>query len=217
MNQIIAKSFKDLFSGTVLLFIIKSTFVSLLMTIAMVWYSHHHITAFVQHYLKKIPWEWLQTTGVSIATVVIGYMLFVALHSMVTSFMIEPLLIKLAHKHYPDTPFLGSPNTITSILITLRATLSFFIIFLISFPLMFVPLLGALYMLWLWSILIKAPTIYDVGSMFIADKQALQHRTSKTTLLAMIAAGLNYIPLLNIFSPVFAQILFLHRIVGKEA
>jgi hypothetical protein len=31
----------------------------------------------------------------------------------------------------------------------------------------------------------------------------------------MVAAGFNYIPILNIFAPVFAQILFLHQIVGE--
>ena len=32
----------------------------------------------------------------------------------------------------------------------------------------------------------------------------------------MMAAGFNYIPVLNIFSAVFAQILFLHHILEKK-
>jgi hypothetical protein len=32
----------------------------------------------------------------------------------------------------------------------------------------------------------------------------------------MLASGLNYIPVLNIFSPVFAQILFMHHVLGDE-
>jgi len=32
----------------------------------------------------------------------------------------------------------------------------------------------------------------------------------------MIASLFNYIPILNAFAPVFAQILFLHHILGKE-
>jgi len=32
----------------------------------------------------------------------------------------------------------------------------------------------------------------------------------------MIASLFNYIPVMNIFAPVFAQILFLHHLVGKE-
>ena len=214
MNKIITKSFKDLFSATVLAFIAKTTLISLALTAAIAWFFGSTISSFVKDYLTWIPWEWLQTTGASVAVIAIAYMLFIAIHSMVTSFMVEPLLAKLAQKHYPEFPVIGTPDITTSLLLSLKAAALFLIVFLFTFPLMFIPLLGAVYMLWLWSILIKAPTIYDVGSMFIADKQEIKRRSSKTTLLAMIAAGLNYIPVLNIFSPVFAQILFLHRIVG---
>ena len=216
MNKIITKSFKDLFSATVLAFIAQTTLISLLLTAAIVWLFGSTVSSFVKHYLTWIPWEWVQTTGASVAVIAVAYMLFVAIHAVVTSFMVEPLLATLAQKHYPNAPVVGTPSITTSLLISLRSAVVFLVVFLFTFPLMFIPLLGAVYMLWLWSILIKAPTIHDVGSMFITDKKVLKARSSKTTLLAMIAAGFNYIPLLNIFSPVFAQILFLHRIVGSE-
>ena len=215
MNKIITKSFKDLFSTTVLAFIAKTTLISLLLTAAIAWLFGSRVSSFVKHYLTWIPWEWVQTTGASVAVIAVAYMLFVAIHAVVTSFMVEPLLATLAQKHYPNAPVVGTPSITTSLLISLRSAVVFLVVFLFTFPLMFIPLLGAVYMLWLWSILIKAPTIHDVGSMFITDKKVLKARSSKTTLLAMIAAGFNYIPLLNIFSPVFAQILFLHRIVGE--
>ncbi|SFV90925.1 Probable transmembrane protein [hydrothermal vent metagenome] len=216
MNKIITKSFKDLFSGMVLAFIAKTTLISLAVTAAIAWLFGSTVSSFVKHYMTWIPWEWVQTTGASVAVIAIAYMLFVAIHAVVTSFMVEPLLAKLAQKHYPNSPVISTPSIVTSLLISLRSAAVFLVVFLFTFPLMFVPLLGAVYMLWLWSILIKAPTLYDVGSMFISDKAVLKSRSSKTTLLAMIATGFNYIPLLNIFSPVFAQILFLHRIVGDE-
>ena len=136
--------------------------------------------------------------------------------SIVTSFMVEPLLIKLAKKHYPETKVIGTPNITTSLLLSLKSALFMFIIFMFTFPMMFIPLIGAVYMLWLWSILLKKPTIYDVSSLFIEDKHEIKARTKKSTILAMIAAGFNYIPILNIFSAVFAQILFLHHILGKK-
>jgi uncharacterized protein involved in cysteine biosynthesis len=70
--------------------------------------------------------------------------------------------------------------------------------------------------LYLWSILLKEPTIYDVGALFINDKKLIKEKRKKTRVLAMIAALFNYIPLLNIFAPVFAQILFLHNILKEE-
>ncbi len=216
MTQTIIKSLKDILSAEVLLFVLKVTLIALAVTAAIVWLVGGGINSFVAGYLSWIPWEWLQSTGAKVASIAIGYMVFIIMISLVTSFMIEPLLIKLAKKHYPERKVVGRPNVTTSILLSLKSAVIMFVLFIFTFPVMFIPLIGAVYMLWLWSILLKKPTIYDVSSLFIADKKEVKKRTKKSTVLAMIAAGFNYIPLLNIFSAVFAQILFLHAILGEE-
>ncbi len=216
MNQIITKSFRDIFSKTVLLFTLKVTLVSAVITAIIAWLFGGMLTSFVKNYLSWIPWEWLQTTGASVATVAIAYMLFIITISIVTSLMVEPLLIKLAAKHYPDKSVTGSPNVIKSLMLSLKAGLIFLVIFLFTFPVMFIPLVGAVWMLWLWSLLIKEPTLYDVGSLFISDPSELKAKKKGTTILAMIAAAFNYIPIVNIFAAVFAQILFLHHVLGRE-
>jgi len=216
MTQIIGKSFKDIFSSTVLLFVLKVTLISLAVTAALLWGVKDSLNGFIVSYLSWIPWEWLQTTGASVASIALSYMVFIVMISVVTSFMVEPLLIKLAKKHYPEVKVVGTPNISTSILLSLKAAMIFFAIFMLTFPVMFIPLVGAVYMLWLWSILLKAPTMYDVSSLFIGDKKELKKKRKKTTMLSMIAAGFNYIPVVNIFAAVFAQILFLHHILGKE-
>ncbi len=216
MTKTISKSFKDILSPIVLFFVFKVTLISLVITAILLWGIKDNLNSFIISYLSWIPWEWLQTTGASVALIVIAYMVFIMMISVVTSFMVEPLLIKLAQKHYPSVKVLGAPNVTTSLVLSLKSALIFFAIFLFTFPVMFIPLVGAVYILWLWSILIKKPTIYDVSSLFIENKKEIDAKTKKSTILAMIAAGFNYIPLLNIFSAVFAQILFLHKILEKE-
>ncbi len=217
MTQTIGKSFKDIISGTVLLFVMKVTFIAAIITyVVIAWLIGDSINSFIVSYLSWIPWEWLQTTGAKVASMAIGYMVFIIMISIVTSFMIEPLLIELAKKHYPEAKVVGTPNITTSLLISLKSAVMMFLIFIFTFPIMFIPLLGAVYLLWLWSILLKKPTFYDVSSLFISDKNEKKIKAKKTTLLAMIAAAFNYIPLLNIFAAVFAQILFLHHILGEQ-
>ena len=216
MTQTIGKSFKDMISPTVLIFTLKVTLISIAITAALLWLFGANLNGFVSGYLSWLPWEWMQTTGASVAAIAIAYMIFIIMISIVTSFMVEPLLITLAKKHYPEVELVGTPNITTSILLSLKSALIFFLIFMFTFPIMFIPVVGAVYMLWLWSILLKAPTIYDVSSLFIADKKEIKAKTKKTTMLSMIAAGFNYIPVLNIFAAVFAQILFLHHILGKD-
>ena len=217
MTQIIGKSFKDIISPTVLIFVLKVTLIALAITFALLWGVKDSLNGFIVSYLSWIPWEWLQTTGASVASIALSYMVFIVMISIVTSFMVEPLLITLAKKHYPEVEVVGTPNITTSLFLSLKSAMIFFIIFMFTFPMMFIPFVGAVYMLWLWSILLKAPTIYDVSSLFISDKKVLKEKTKKTTILSMIAAGFNYIPVLNIFAAVFAQILFLHHILGNDS
>ncbi len=214
MNQIIIKSLKDIFSSTVLLFILKVGAISAMITWGLIWLLGGMFKGFIASYLSWIPWEWAQTTGASVAVVTVGYMLFILTLSVVTSLMIEPLLIKLAQKHYPQQKVVGSPSVATSALLSIRSGLLFLLLFLIFLPLMFVPLLGAVWMLWLWSIPLKAPSIYDVRALFVPKEQKV--KVKNATILAMIAAAFNYIPLLNVFAPAFAEIIFLHAIVGSS-
>ena len=216
MTETIGKSFKDIVSGTVLFFVLKVALISSALTMTVLWLVGASLNSFVSSYLSWLPWEWAVTTGASVASIAASYMIFIIMISIVTSFMIEPLLIRLAKKHYPDTQVIGTPNVITSLTLSLKSAMIMFIIFMFTFPMIFVPLMGAVYMLWLWSILLKKPTIYDVSSLFVAEKKELRSKTKKSTMLAMIAAAFNYIPVINIFAPVFAQILFLHHIVGQE-
>ena len=220
MQNIIAKSLSDILSPAVLAFIFKVGFGSILLWVVILWSSWDLYSGIIANYIQKIPfvgnWEWFQSGGAFISALIVGYMLIIITISIATSLFSEPLLIKLAKKHYPDQPVVGSPAIATSIYLSLKAGVVFLLLFLFTFPLIFVPILGQVWMLWLWSILIKEPNTYDVGSLFISDKQKLKTQKKKAGLTAMIASLFNYIPLLNIFAPLFGQIMFLHQILINE-
>ena len=215
MQQSIIKSFKDLFSGMVLAFVAKVTMLSLLLTVLIVWLIGDSLNSMLASYLSFIPWEWLANSGVAIAKVLIAYSVFLAINAILTSIMMEPLIIKLASKHYPNLKVVGSPDIKKSVWLSIKSALIFFGLFLVSFPLTFVPFLGAVWMLWLWSILIKEPTIYDINSLFKLQDEKSLVTSKQSTIIAMIASGFNYIPVLNILSPIFAQIIFLHYIAKR--
>ena len=216
MKQIITKSLQDMLSKDVILFVIKIGFISLVLTLLFAWNMWGLVTEMIASYLSWIPWEWLQTSGASVGTFLLTYMLFIIMVSLLTSLQSEKLLISLAKKRYPDVPVAGSANMATSLLLTLKASIVFLLLFILTLPLLFIPIFGQVWVLYLWSVLLKEPTIYDVAALFIKEKKIRKEKKKKTSLLAMIAALFNYIPLINIFAPVFAQILFLHHILGKE-
>lgn len=216
MKTVIIKSLKDMLSKDVILFVIKIGLSSFVLSLVFVWYFWDGLSSFIASYLSWIPWEWLQTSGAKVITFALAYMIFIIIVSLLTSLYSEKLLIKLAKKHYPQVPVVGSVDIMTSIVSTLKASAVFLILFLIAIPLLFIPVLGQVVMLYLWSVLIKEPTSYDVGSLFISDKKSIKSKAQKTRILAMIASLFNYVPVMNVFAPVFAQILFLHHLMGTS-
>jgi len=208
MKSTITKSLQDLFSKDVILYVIKTAILSLGLSIVVIWLFWDSLTGLISTFLGWIPWEWLQHTGAGVVNVLLIYILFIIIVSLLTSLTSESLLKKLAHKHYPDIKASATPNMTASIVLTLKATGLFLLLFIPAIPLLFIPIVGQVIMLYLWSILIKKPTIYDVSALFAIEEQV--NTGKKATTLAMIASLFNYVPLLNIFTPVFAQVLFLH-------
>ncbi len=216
MISTIKKSLQDIFSPMVLKFILKIGLGSIALWVTVLWYFWDSFSNFITSYLTWIPFEWLQSSIAYIAAPLVGYTLIIITIAILTSLFSEKILIELAKKHYPKIEAIASPSMMGSISSTLSSTLLFAIFYLILFPTFFIPIIGQGIMLYVWSILLKAPTVHDVGGLFIQDKKELKAYRKKSNLIAMIASLFNYIPLLNIFAPLFAQIVFLHHILGKK-
>ncbi len=216
MINIIKKSLQDIFSSTVLMFILKVGLGSIAFWIAILWYFWGDFSSFVTSFLTWIPFNWLKESIIYIAAPLLGYILIIVTISTLTSLYSEKVLIALAKKHYPEVKVVASPTISGSIGATLSSTLTFLFLVIVLFPLLFIPILGQALMLYLWSILLKAPTVHDVGGLFIKDKKDLKQKRKKSNTIAIIASLFNYIPLLNIFAPLFAQIMFLHQILGQK-
>ena len=218
-TKTVSKSLRDILSPMIFGFILKigvGAILFWLLALSLFWKP---LKDFVAFYMNLIPlignWEWFQATGALLAALALAYMLIIATISILTSLFSEKILIRLAKKEYGIDP-VGTPAFHRSLYKTFKASLTFLLLFLVTMPLIFVPIIGQLWMLWLWSILLHEPTIYDVGTLFISDHAKIKYLASKARLVTLTAALFNYIPILNIFAPLFAQILFLHYILGER-
>jgi len=216
MTSTIKKSLQDILSPMVLKFILKIGIGSIVLWVAILGYFWSNFSTFVTSYLTWIPFEWLQNSVAYVAAPFVGYTLIIITIAILTSLFSEGLLINLAKKHYPNIQAISSPSIGGSISSTLSSSLLFAVLYLILFPTFFIPVIGQGIMLYVWSILLKAPTVHDVGGLFIKEKKELKSKRKKSNLIAMIASLFNYIPILNIFAPIFAQIMFLHHILGRK-
>ena len=216
MTSTIKKSLQDILSPMVLKFILKIGIGSILLWVTLLSYFWSSFSAFITSYLTWIPFEWLQNTVAYVAAPFVGYTLIIITIAILTSLFSEGLLINLGKKHYPHIEAVASPSMGGSISSTLSSSLLFAVLYLVLFPTFFIPIIGQGIMLYVWSILLKAPTVHDVGGLFITDKKELKAKRKKSNMIAMTASLFNYIPLLNIFAPIFAQIMFLHHILSKK-
>ena len=216
MINTIKKSLQDILSPTVFKFILKIGLGSIAIWVAILWYFWDSFESFVTSYLTWIPWEWMQDSIAYIAAPFVGYTLIMITISTLTSMYSEELLIALGKKHYPEQPAIASPSISGSISALIQSTLTFIFFLILLSPLLFVPILGQALMLYLWSILLKSPTVHDVGGLFINNKEELKEKRKKSNIISVIASLFNYIPFLNIFAPLFAQIMFLHHILGNR-
>ena len=215
MYKTILKSLKDILSLKVLMFILKIGISSIAIWVAILIYFWESFEGFITSFLSWIPWEWAQDSIAYLAAPLFGYTLIILTISLLTSLFSDKLMISLAKKHYPNQKIVDDVSITGSIVVTIKSIIIFLILFIILFPLIFIPIFGQVVLLYLWSILLKEPTIHDVGGLFISDPKILKEKRKKSTIIAMLASLFNYIPFLNIFAPIFAQIVFLHHILKE--
>jgi uncharacterized protein involved in cysteine biosynthesis len=219
-GTILAKAFRDILSPPVLGFILKVGLGSFLFWAVALWLFWEPFEKFVASWISMIPFignqEWFQASGAFLAAMALGYALVVVTVSLGTSMWSEKLLLKLAVREYPELSPAGSAKIHRSVYHALKAGAVFLLLFILTIPFIFVPVLGQVWMLWLWSILLREPTTYDVGVLFARNETELRRLSKKTRMISLVAAAFNYIPLLNLFAPLFAQILFLHHVLSEN-
>ena len=100
-----------------------------------------------------------------------------------------------------------------SVLISLRSNLVFVVLFVLTLPLIFVPLLNVLVQMLLWVVLIRTPLFYDSLAMYSTRDEYEALKGSERLVgfvVALAAASLFLIPLVGVFVYVLQLLFFTH-------
>jgi hypothetical protein len=223
MFKIILKSLRDIFTPTVMGFIFKVGIGSFLGWSIILYLSWDSFSSLIENLISMIPYidkfndkfEILKEGSIFIIALVTAYVLITATISALTSFYGLDIVAELAKKEY-NVEARDSSSLTKSIYYTLKATIKFFALFILLLPIIiFVPIAGQIIMLFLWAVMLKEPTLYDVTSLFNRDFE--RYKDSKSLwIISIIASTFNYIPILNIFAPLFAYIMFMHYILSED-
>jgi uncharacterized protein involved in cysteine biosynthesis len=219
-TTILQKALRDILSRDVLPFILTVGIGSILVWVLPLWWIWDGIVGGVEWAAQLLPWTegWKADEGTTSfwTALKVGYIFVIITISIATALWGEEILRKLVRKRYPHIHADGSAKIHRTLYYNFKANALFLLLLIVLLPILFIPYLGTLVLLYLWSVQLKEPTVYDVGAVIGLNKKEIKHYAKKSRWIALSAAALNFIPLVNFFVPLFAQIMFLHFVIGKR-
>jgi hypothetical protein len=101
---------------------------------------------------------------------------------------------------------------------TLKDTSIFIVVSIVSFPLLFIPVLNFIILVALWIWLMKDTLSYDVAAYVFGkiDKEKLAEYKKGLWVITFVGSLFNFIPILNVFAPYFTQLTMLYYLKEKR-
>jgi hypothetical protein len=220
----LAKTFANLRSGRVWLYVLTPALFSLLLTIGLAAWA---LGAVVQAMMDYPPMTLLVGWGlVGLAHILAylgGWMVIFAVAylcaSLLAAIVIMPLMLKhLSATEYRDVAPMGRDSFVAAALNSLLATVLFIAGWLLSIPLWLIPGFSLLIPLLLMGWLNRRTFAYDALSMHATPGEWQEIRSRQKAPLFMVGltmALLAHIPLLGLLVPALAALSFVHY--GLEA
>ncbi len=179
----------------------------------------HLVNAQIQKLLTLLPF---QTVADGIAWLIAFYLfynLFILSLYLVISYFRRPYLDAIKEMDYPDIDTSGSGISKKHHLSILRDSTLFIIFSIILFPILFIPVANVFVQLFLWAWLYRESYFLSTCSLYCneEDYRQLHHHSYTIWSIAIFASLLNFLPVINIFAPFFAQLMFFHWIMEHKS
>jgi len=174
------------------------------------------INSTIEFILSYVPFigesHWFVSAVESIGGVLLYYELVIMTSVMIVGIIADKIVDIVNDKYYHNEKK-GFGTTAGSVLTALKQNLIFFILLIMTFPLLFVPVLNIFIHIFLWFVLIKKPNFYDSVAMY-ATKEEYKELQSKDKLqtngIGLISASLFLIPFIGIFIYIVQLLMFTH-------
>ncbi len=154
-----------------------------------------------------LPFETIEKGMSNLIGAYFVYSLIIVSIVFVVSAFSQPFLKSINEKYYPYDKIIED-NEIKSIKYTIKDTAIFILASIILFPLFFIPVVNFIIQVSLWVWLMKDTYVYDSASLLIKDEDVDKLKEHKKAFfgLAIISSLFNFIPVFNVFGPVFGEL-----------
>ena len=157
--------------------------------------------------LNWLPFETVESSMAYLLAFYFIYSAIIVTMLLATSFFSESLLTQVNRKHFPYDDLLEEDELETSEN-RLKDISIYTIISLLSFPLLFIPLLNFILQVALWIWLIKDTFVEDSAALLIKQekREKLKEYKKGFFIISGVTALFNFLPLFNLFGPFFGEI-----------
>ena len=102
--------------------------------------------------------------------------------------------------------------------VALRDAIAFLILTVLLFPLLLIPIVNVLIQLFLWAWLYRDANFRGTCSIYCTQEEyaRLRHHQFVIWSIAFAASLLNFVPIIHIFTPFFAQLVIFHWIMSEK-
>ncbi len=179
----------------------------------------HVVNEQIQKLLTLLPF---QTVADGIAWLIAFYLfynLFILSLYLVISYFRRPFLDAIKEVDYPHIDTGGSGISKKHHISVLRDSILFILFSVMLFPILFIPVANVFVQLFLWGWLYRESYFLSTCTLYCNedDYQTLRHHSYTIWSIALFASLLNFLPVINIFAPFFAQLMFFHWIMEHKS
>ncbi|GKT12762.1 MAG: CysZ protein [Thiomicrorhabdus sp.] len=145
--------------------------------------------------------------------VLLGSYLILLFAMIITGFMTDSIVKVIHDKHYPNVDYQGHGSTIGMLLKMLKFGLLLLLLFLVTFPMLFIPLIN---IFWFWLIgfmFFRYALVLDVGQVILPKQMFNEVKAIGNWTPTLALAGfflLSTLPIIGLFIPVLAVIALAH-------
>jgi len=185
---------------------------------SIVWFFEHQII--YSKFLRLLTWLPFETIEKGLAYLIGFYIIYTAIivsMIFVTSMLSNKFLSEVREAEFPYDSMYDTCEY-NNIKQTLKDTALFITVSIISFPLLFIPVLNFLILIGLWTWLMKDTIAYDTASFIFGNKEEEKLKEFKASIwgLNIIGSLFNFIPVFNVFGPYFTELAMFYYLKEKR-
>ena len=178
----------------------------------------HYIDTEIQYFLTLLPFQTVSDALAWLLAFYLFYNAFILSLYLIISYFKEPFLEGIREMDYPEVDIAEVGISKSHHFSLVRDSVLFVLFSIIAFPVLFIPVANVFMQLLLWTWLYREAYFLSVCSLYCTEEeyQHLKEHNFTIWTIALFASVLNFLPVINIFTPFFAIIMFFHWIMTHK-